>query len=54
MAKDEKKPAEEVLNAAEVIEKTGSVTAGRIQCLTIIGQIEGHYLADNTAKTTKY
>ena len=54
MAKDEKKPAEEVLDAAEVIEKTGSVTAGRIQCLTIIGQIEGHYLADNTAKTTKY
>ena len=54
MTKDEKKPSEEVLNGAEVIEKTGSVTVGRIQCLTIIGQIEGHYLADNTAKTTKY
>ena len=54
MNKDEKKPSEEVLNAAEVIEKTGSVTAGRIQCLTIIGQIEGHYLSSDTAKTTKY
>ncbi|MBQ8552032.1 MAG: ATP-dependent Clp protease proteolytic subunit [Clostridia bacterium] len=40
------------------IEKTGTViTEGQknaIQCLTIIGQIEGHYLLGETAKTTKY
>lgn len=27
---------------------------GTVHCLTIIGQIEGHTLAPNTAKTTKY
>ena len=27
---------------------------GTIFCLTIIGQIEGHYILDNTQKTTKY
>jgi len=42
----------------DTIEKSGTViTAGKanpIQCLTIIGQIEGHYLLGETAKTTKY
>ncbi len=54
MNNDEKssgKPSEEKL---DIIEKSGSVTAGHIQCLTIIGQIEGHYLAGDSAKTTKY
>ena len=36
----------------------GNVTTKRdgvsIHCLTIIGQIEGHYLLGNTSKTTKY
>lgn len=27
---------------------------GKIECLTIIGQIEGHYLLGDNAKTTKY
>ena len=27
---------------------------GDIFCLTIIGQIEGHYILDSTQKTTKY
>ena len=27
---------------------------GSIYCLSIIGQIEGHYVLDNTQKTTKY
>ncbi len=40
------------------IEKTGAVTAGKdgvnIHCLTIIGQIEGHYVLDSTQKSTKY
>ena len=42
----------------EQIEKTGSVTPlsglHTIHCLTIIGQIEGHYTLDSTQKTTKY
>ena len=40
------------------IKETGSTVThspgGAIQCLTIIGQIEGHYLLGETAKTTKY
>ncbi len=43
---------------ADAIEKTGSAVThsqdGSIQCLTIIGQIEGHYLLGDNAKTTKY
>ncbi len=39
-------------------EQTGvsmvSGARGRIFCLTVIGQIEGHYLLDSTQKTTKY
>ena len=36
-------------------EKTdGSVTANGIHCLSIIGQIEGHYVLDQTQKATKY
>lgn len=31
-----------------------NVEGGEIFCLTIIGQIEGHYILDNTQKTTKY
>ena len=33
-----------------VIENSG----GSFYCLTVIGQIEGHYVLDNTQKTTKY
>ncbi len=40
------------------IAETGSVVTedrrGRIFCLTIIGQVEGHYLLDTTQKSTKY
>ena len=40
------------------IEDTGSVVASHkdsiIQCLTIIGQIEGHYILPSQNKTTKY
>lgn len=39
-------------------ERTGSAVThssrGAIQCLTVIGQIEGHYLLGDNAKTTKY
>ena len=40
------------------IGETGSILASHkdsvIHCLTIIGQIEGHYILDSTQKTTKY
>lgn len=42
----------------EQIQDTGSVLAARddkvIHCLTIIGQIEGHYVLPQNNKTTKY
>ena len=38
--------------------ETGSSYTGdgrdRFYCITIIGQIEGHYVLDNSQKTTKY
>lgn len=40
------------------IKETGGITAGKgkhvIHCLTIIGQIEGHYILPAQNKTTKY
>ncbi len=48
----------ESLKQAELIEKTGGVLSKNskhlIQCLTIIGQVEGHYILPPTDKTTKY
>ena len=45
-------------NSFERIENSASVLAERdgsvIHCLTIAGQIEGHYTLPQTAKTTKY
>ena len=42
----------------DTIEKIGSVEVksdkGTFYCLSIIGQIEGHYTLDNNQKTTKY
>ncbi len=36
------------------IREFGSVKAGGICCLSVIGQIEGHYLLPDTQKATKY
>ncbi len=45
-------------NAVKQVFDTGSITVKKnghmIHCITIIGQIEGHYLASQQAKTTKY
>ena len=56
-----KKPAGEAESAGERLEEireTGSAVTksskGSLQCLTVIGQIEGHYLLGDSAKTTKY
>ena len=41
----------------DMITEGGTVVEGErgsIYCLSIIGQIEGHYVLDNTQKTTKY
>ena len=50
--------SEEQSNLSEQIEKTASATAAKgghvIHCLTIVGQIEGHYILPPQNKTTKY
>lgn len=48
--------AEEIKNeeGTDTSEKDGGVTAGGIHCLSIIGQIEGHFVLDSTQKATKY
>lgn len=55
MSNEDKNTTEEKL---DTIEKSGTVItdgkSGTVQCLTIIGQIEGHYLLGESAKTTKY
>ena len=49
---------EEKLNQQEIIEKSGGVTTEsqgeRIHCMSIIGQIEGHYTLPDGQKATKY
>lgn len=49
---------EEKLNEADLIKDIGCVTAngegGRIHCISIIGQIEGHYTLPEGQKATKY
>lgn len=49
---------EEQLDRAELIEKTGEIISHNakhlIHCLTIIGQVEGHYVLPSQNKTTKY
>lgn len=48
----------EELNRTELIEKTGEVVPKNakhlIHCLTVIGQVEGHYILPPQNKTTKY
>lgn len=57
---EEQTASEEVNTGAEngEIKETGSVTVGKnghlIHCLTVIGQIEGHYILPVQNKTTKY
>jgi len=56
MNEEEEKTEEEEARQDSIIE-TGSVTThGRhvIHCLTIIGQVEGHYILPSQNKTTKY
>lgn len=51
-------PTEEQIDKAELIEKNGEVVSQNakhlIHCLSIIGQVEGHYILPPQNKTTKY
>ena len=55
---NEENALEQQLDENELIEKTGSVQPQNakhlIHCLTIIGQVEGHYVLSSQNKTTKY
>ncbi|MCD7797371.1 MAG: ATP-dependent Clp protease proteolytic subunit [Clostridiales bacterium] len=52
------KPAEEAEAQSESSYETGSITVSKdgrfIHCLTVIGQIEGHYILPSQNKTTKH
>lgn len=57
MGENTEKKADNLLNEeqAKQISQLGTVTTqSKIHCLTIIGQIEGHYLLPSVNKTTKY
>ena len=55
---DEQNETQQLSDKAELIEKMGQTESENskhlIHCLTIIGQIEGHYAAPPSSKTTKY
>ncbi|MBQ5649320.1 MAG: ATP-dependent Clp protease proteolytic subunit [Clostridia bacterium] len=57
---EETKTQEEECDGAEnsearkTVEKLGAVTDKRFACITIIGQVEGHYILDSSQKATKY
>ena len=40
--------------ALDEIKESGGIAAGDVHCLSIIGQIEGHYLLGDNQKATKY
>ncbi len=54
----DKNQVEQQLDESDLIEKTGSIQTQNakhlIHCLTIIGQVEGHYVLSSQNKTTKY
>lgn len=58
MAQEEKNNSEEKSSRLDDIEKNGSVVTKNsretIHCLSIIGQIEGHYVLPDGQKATKY
>lgn len=50
----ENKNKNDTLDELESIEKSGSIKSDNIQCISIIGQIEGHYALPSDQKATKY
>ena len=51
---DEECDAAENSEARKTVEKLGAATDKRFACITIIGQVEGHYILDSSQKATKY
>ena len=55
---NENPASSELIDRAELIERTGQAVSENskhlIHCLTVIGQVEGHYAAPAGTKTTKY
>ena len=57
MEKEEKEAGTKEVESGKMIQNGAAIlesSRSSIYCLTIIGQIEGHYVLDNTQKTTKY
>ena len=55
MCEEQNKNEKNEGDVPEELLKTGSVTGNNaIQCLTVIGQIEGHYILGDNQKATKY
>ena len=54
MDNGENKSKNDTLDELEAIEKSGSIKSDNIQCISIIGQIEGHYTLPSDQKATKY
>lgn len=54
MDNGENKSKNDTLDELESIEKSGSIKSDNIQCISIIGQIEGHYALPSDQKATKY
>ena len=54
MDKTNDKNENSALDELESIEKSGSIKSDNIHCISIIGQIEGHYTLPSDQKTTKY
>ena len=55
---EKEKENSEIGRRMQMMEETGSVTTDngrhRIHCITIVGQIEGHYVLPSETKATKY
>lgn len=57
MSENEKAALSEEFDPAENeerIQESGAIVTDRIHCLTIVGQVEGHFLLSSQTKTTKY
>lgn len=54
MDNGENKSKNDTLDELEAIETSGSIKSDNIQCISIIGQIEGHYALPSDQKATKY
>ena len=52
--KSEESNTEKNASREENIKELGATRAGHIACISVIGQVEGHYVLDSAQKATKY